>query len=308
MPKERKKKPNILFIGSIVILLGVFLWNYYSYWRVDQLSLTTARQGWVKHEKKVKAVFANTEIILTAPAEGKFVPVQDDGRRFRKGETVGRLVPTGVDLGQNQGEIAIAAPISGLFYSGRDGLESVMTPENLMNLDLQALLAQTENSQTAAAEAESISKNAPLGKMVNNLYPSWMFVYLEQSDQMVKEETVKFIIDGEEYAGTVMKLSGEPKGTVVRFTQYINGTTESRVKDIVWSYQPSSKGILVPASSLCTFGEEKGVYAGIEGVIRYISVRVTDYNDTVACVVGVPEGVQVIVNPKKGIEGLTIDQ
>jgi len=308
MPKGRKKKPNILLIGSVIILLGVFIWNYYSYWRVSQLTIATAKQGWVKHEKKVKTVFANTEIILTTPAEGKFIPLQEDGRRFRKGETVGRLVPTGVDPGQSQGEIAITAPISGLFYSGRDGLEPVITPENLMNMDLKALLAQTENAPSPVTVTDSVSKHSPVGKMVNNLYPSWMFVYLEASDQMAKGETVKFIIAGEEYAGTVMKLSGEPKGAVVRFTQYINGTTEGRVKDIIWSYKPSSKGTLVPVASLCSFGEEKGVYVGVEGVIRYTPVRVMDYNDTMAVVEGIPEGAQVIANPKKGIEGLTIGQ
>lgn len=326
MPKLLKKRPNYIMGIGIVIVLGVLLWNVHSYWQISQIKTTTVKQGWVRHEKKLKAVFANTETILTAPMEGTVIPMLEEGQRFRKGETVARIIPTGVGTRGNLKEVAITAPISGLFYRQSDGLEDVITPENLVNMDLAALLNQavkaegsastsTQGSQTQSSPDttstgmnDEVGKNSPLGKMVNNLYPSWMFVYLDESDVMIKGDTVKFIIDDEEYVGTVIKISGKPKGAVIRYTQYINGTTESRVKEVIWSYKPSTKGVLVPASSLCTFGEERGVYVGVEGVIRFMNIKVLDSNGTLACVEGIPEGIQVIQNPQKGIEGLTIDK
>lgn len=307
MLKMRRKKRNYPIIIAIVLLLGLIVWNYHSSWLVSQLSIETAHQGWVKHEKQVKAVFANTESVLTAAAEGKVTLIQTEGRRFKIGETVAKIIPTGVDHGSSKEEVKVTAPFSGLFYSYRDGLEQVITPENLMNLDLNGLLAQVNNfQQPSAAENSLVSKNSPIGKMVNNLYPSWAFVYLETTDTMVKDDTFKFIVEEEEYVGTVMKLSGTPRGAIVRFPQYVKGTTENRIIEIIWNNKSSSKGLVVPASSVCTYGEERGVYIRDEGVIRFRSVKVVDSNDQLACVEGLPEGVQIITNPRKGIEGLTM--
>jgi hypothetical protein len=307
MPKGSGRKPNYLMIMSIVLLVGFGLWNYYSSWVVSQLSLEIVRQGWVKHEKTVKGVFANTEVVLTAPAEGKVILFPEEGRRLKKGETVAKLESSGVDHGPSREGVLVTAPISGLFYSARDGLEQVITPESLMSMELDGLLSQVGNLQQSTENDKNIiSKHSPVGKMVNNLYPSWAFVYLETTDNVKKDDIVKFSVEGEEYTGTVMKLSGNPQGAVVRFSQYVKGTTEKRIKDVIWINKPPSKGLLVPTRSLCTFGEERGVYYNSEGIARFKNVRVLDYNDDVACISGLPEGVQVITNPRKGIEGLTL--
>ncbi|RNC29498.1 MAG: hypothetical protein AWM53_00496 [Candidatus Dichloromethanomonas elyunquensis] len=307
MTKEQKRKPNYLLILSIILFVGLLLWKSNSIWASGKLSFVTVRQGWVQHQKEVKTIFANTEILLTAPVEGKVVPVQDEGKRFRKGETVAKIIPSGVDREQTVGEVAVTAPVSGLFYSKTDQLEQVITPENFMNMDVNALLSQVQNGKIiSSGNADSVNKLSPLGKIVNNLYPSWMFMYLEDKDQAAKGQTLKFTIRGEEYTGTVMQATGQPRGAVVRFNQYVNGTTENRVQNIIWNFKPASKGVLVPLTALCTFGEEKGVYAGNDGIVRFINVKVLDYNDSVACVEGIPEGIEIISNPSKGIEGMAI--
>jgi len=306
MAKAFKRKPNYMLIIGIVLLIAIILWNYYASWLVGQLSLTPVRQGWVDHEKEVQAVFANTETIITAPAEGKVISSEEDGRRYKKGETVARIVPSGVDHGQAKEEVIVTAPISGLFYHKWDNLEQVITPENLMNMDLNALIDQVKTTQRPSVENDVQKKNAPLGKMVNNLYPSWMFVYLGDTDVVAKGETVRFRIEEEEYAGTVMKLSGQPRGAIVRFPQYVKGTTENRVQKVVWIFKPPTKGMLIPKGSLYTLGEERGVYIGDDGFIRFLNLRILDSNEKFACVEGLPEGVEVITNPREGIEGLTL--
>lgn len=306
-----RKKPNYLFLLSIVFLLGFLVWNYHSSWVVGQLSIDTVRQGQVRHEKTVKAVFANTEIVLTAPIEGKITMIREEGQKYGKGETLVSLIPVGVNNVQSKKETIVTTPISGLFYSYLDGLEQVVTPENFMNMDLSGLLVQLDNQVTNSDHSgekstEVISKHSPVGKIVNNLYPSWVFIYLESTDTMEKGNIVRLVIDNEEYSGTVMKVSGEPKGAVVRLTQYIKGTTENRKKDVIWKFKPASNGLLVPVTALCTFGEERGVYIGEQGVIRFRNVQVLDYNEVVARVEGIPEGSRVISNPRRGIEGLPI--
>lgn len=308
MAKKQKKRINYFAIIIIGLIVGFMIWNYHSIWVVKQLSTSTVRQGWVKHEQTLQAIFANTEIVLTAPEEGRVTFIQEEeGRRFKKGETVAVIKPTGVDNGPDKPDAAVSAPIAGLFYSLRDGLEGAVTPENLMNMDLEALLSQVQNSKESLEKgSDQVSKNAPLGKMVNNLYPSWMFVHLEDNLEMVKDSSVRFIIEGEEYTGTVMKVSAKPRGAVIRFSQYIKGTVEKRSQEVIWSYRPATKGLIVPVGALCTFGEEQGVYVSEQGVIRFRNVKVLDTNESSACVEGLPEGAQVVVNPRGGIEGLPL--
>lgn len=306
MSKSFKKKPNYILIIGIVLLAGIISWNLYSSWLVSQLALTTTSKGWVKHEKVVQTVFANTETIITTPTDGKVIILGEEGTRYKKGDTVAKIVPTGIDQGQAVEEIPIKAPISGLFYQKRDNLEHILTPENLMNMDLEALLAQVKSTARPILDQDGLNKNAPLGKMVNNLYPSWMFVYLEAEAQLSKGDTVKFRIEDNEYTGTVMKISGQPSGAVVRFSQYVNNTTENRIQEGVWCYKPATKGTLVPVDSLYTLGEERGVYLNDEGFIRFQNVKVLDQNEFLACVEGLPEGVEVITNPREGIDGMTV--
>lgn len=308
MSKKSRKRPNYFAIIIIGLIIGFIIWNYHSIWVVHQLSTDVVRQDWVRHEKTRQALFANTETTLTAPEEGKVTLIQEEeGRRFKKGETVARLLPTGVSNGPSKPEVQVLAPIAGLFYSSRDGMEEVVTPENLMNMDLEGLMTQVQNTQLPVAmDTAPVSKFAPIGKMVNNLYPSWMFVHLAATDTMAKGDIVKFIIEGEEYSGTVMKVSAQPQGAVIRFSHYVKGTVENRKQDVIWTYQNATKGLVVPASSLLTIGEEKGVYVSEQGVIRFRNVKVLDSNESLVCVEGIPEGAQVIVNPREGIEGLPL--
>jgi len=337
MAKTRRRKPNILFLLSITLLLLVILWNYRSTWIVSQLVFEPLAQGEVKHEKLVTGIFANTEIVITSPVEGKITMISEQGRRLGKGEVVASLGPSGVNPAAGNKETKVTAPIAGLFYPNVDDLESVVTPENLMNMELDKILMQVENSRREEfdvqaqnqdpdsdkkAEAESepaagtetknispeaiVKKNAPLGKMVNNLYPSWMFVQLENTDKMKKGETYKFIIDGEVYTGVVMKVSDSPRGAIVRFSEYVKGTAENRVRDVTWQYKPTSKGLVVPVESLCTYGEERGVYIVSRQIIRFQNVRIIDANANLACIEGVPEGTLVVLNPLEGIEGMVV--
>ncbi len=293
------KRPKRLFIVVLLVVSGFILWAFQSDWLIGRPSLVTVGEGSIKHEKTVKAVFANTEKVLTSPIEGKVSPVQGEGQRFRKGEIVAKITPTGVNIGRSGEEVAVSAPISGLFYSSRDGLEQVITPENLMNLDLNGLLAQTEAKNPLTDGNHLVNKYSPIGKMVDNLSPSWMFIYLESTDDIAKGWSGKFIIGGEEYVGTVMKLAGQPKGAVICFTQYVKGTTEDRSQEIVLRYKSPSKGLLVPLSSLCSYGEEKGVYAEDGGKVNFKNVKVLDYDDSYACIEGLSEGIRVVVNPAK---------
>ncbi|UWG96115.1 hypothetical protein LPY66_14520 [Dehalobacter sp. DCM] len=318
MSKPLKRRINYIFILIVIFLACLILWDYRSNWITGKLTYTSIHEGEVTHEKNIKAVFANTEVILTSPVEGSVLSV-GDGKRYKRGETVATVVPSGVGHDPISSGNAVSAPISGLFFSSYDGLEQVVTPENLMNLELGGIVAQVEsngqsaeNSQTKGGSnanqenTDTVYLNAPIGKMVNNLLPSWAFLYLGEQDHMAKGDFIEVKINDEEYTATVMRVSSEPKGAVIRFSEYISTSTAQRVMEIIWSFESSSKGLVVPTSAVWGTGEEKGVYILLDGVIRYRSVVVLDSNATLTSVEGLPLGTQVVVNPRKDIEGMFV--
>lgn len=286
----------------------LIVWNYRTHIIFGQYDIEVVQQGLVKHEKNIEVVFANTEVVLTAPAEGQVVLPREEGRRFAKGEIIARIIPSGLDYNENSDtkeEITLKAPNSGLFFSSYDNLEHIITPENLMNMDLDGLLAQISVSVTSTDTPVDpdvpVSKHSPLGKIVNNLYPTWMFMHLDNSAKMVKDDTVRIIVGDYEYRGKVMKLVQQPKGAIVRSSQYILGSTAERRGEVTWIVKPPTRGMVVPSSSLAIQGEEQGVYLAEESAIRFRAVKVLDDNGEFACVQGIREGEKVISNPKQKI-------
>lgn len=299
MSKKLRKKPSYLLIIGLLLFVALILWNFRTNLIFAQYYLEVASQGVVEHHQTVEVIFANTETILTAPIQGKATLPQEEGRRVAKGEIIARIVPTGIDHGTSGEEVILNAPNSGLFYSRYDNLEQIITPENLMNMDLEGLLSQTTAESSPIDHDVPISKYSPLGKIVNNLYPTWMFVYLDKNDKMHKGDTVRITVDDYEYTGVVMKSVQQPKGAIVRFSQYVRGSTENRIRKATWIVKPPTRGLVVPSSALSTRGEEIGIYIAEEGMTRFRPVRILDDNGVLACVQGVREGEKVVVNPKK---------
>lgn len=303
-----KKTNQLVFVLLFSLFLGLIIWSRHSFWLSRQLTFEKACLGVIKHEQTVKAVFANTETLLFSPAEGTFNYLEEEGRRFRKGEIIAALTPSGASYGLEMKTKEISAPVSGLFYVQTDGLEEVFSPENLLTMDLEKMLAETNRIKVNSVNKKGpVSKNQVIGKIVNNLRPSWAFVYLPSLDGLLKDDIIKFVVEDEEYYARVMRISQRPRGAVVRFSQYITGSTESRIKDIIWRYKSSARGVVVPVSALISKGEEKGVFVVEEGIVRFKNVKLVDQNESYACVENLPEGVQVITNPQKEIEGIPVN-
>lgn len=300
MPKTSMRKPSFLLVISLVLLV-LILWNFRAVIIYGQYDIEVVSHGQVKHEKMVKVIFANTETILTSPIEGKVILPNEEGRRYANREIIATVIPTGIDHGDSGEEVTLKAPNSGLFYTRYDNLEGIITPENLMNMDLEGLLSQIPVIVTPIEQDVPVRKHSPIGKIVNNLYPTWMFVYLDDSDKMIIGDTVKIIVDNNEYSGVVMKVVQQPKGAIVRFSQYIRASTETRFREVSWIVKPPTRGIVVPSSAVTIRGEEKGVYLAEEGLSRFRSVKVIDDNGSFVCIQGVREGAKVITNPKKAL-------
>ncbi len=300
----------------LLLLLGSLGWVYRSSFLTGSLKVEIARQGSIDHLQTVAAVFANEETLLKAPGAGTTEFLVQEGERVRKGDLIARIHSGGVVLGQENAAAAhdLYASSGGIVFSVIDGLETYLTPENLLAMDVGKILQPTQELSTTQEAQEpsppqssgSVAAGKVIGKIVNNLKPTVAVLKVEPKGYEVGK-SVKLIIDDQNYSAKILRLLDNPHGLVVQFNQYINGTSQKRLQDISLVQRPSVSGVLVPKSSLWSKGEEQGVYVVKEGAIQYRKVKILDQNDQVICVENLPHGIPVITNPRTGIDGLIMN-
>lgn len=303
----------------LLLLLGSLGWVYRSSFLTGSLKVEIARQGSIDHLQTVAAVFANEETLLKAPGAGTTEFLVQEGERVRKGDLIARIHSGGVVLGQENAAAAhdLYASSGGIVFSVIDGLETYLTPENLLAMDVGKILQPTQELSATRETQEaqeppppqssgSVAAGKVIGKIVNNLKPTVAVLKVEPKGYEVGK-SVKLIIDDQNYSAKILRLLDNPHGLVVQFNQYINGTSQKRLQDISLVQRPSVSGVLVPKSSLWSKGEEQGVYVVKEGAIQYRKVKILDQNDQVICVENLPHGIPVITNPRTGIDGLIMN-
>ena len=306
MERKRRKLIHGLFWGSLfIVLISGILWSYRSYFfSAGAIKFAVAQTGTITHERKVGAIFANQELPILSPLSGKIQFVGVDGQRFRRGEPVANVKTDGAAPGTLQGQAAnqsIQAGMGGLFFRQSDGLESVITSENLISMDLDKLLALTSNVRTAGA---TVQAGEVVGIMVNNLLQTQAFIELPSIDGLIVGKSLRLTVGTQTVNAKILRKSDKPKGVIVQFPHYMDGSTAKRHQDVTWIYLPPTSGVLVPKSALWTQGEELGIFLWGEGVVHFKKVKVLDQDDDQACIENLPSGIPVVTTPRNGLEGL----
>lgn len=290
----------------ILVILSSLGWVYRSSFLTGTLEVKLAKQGSIEHTQIISAVFANEEVPIKASAAGNPEFLGKEGQRFRRGDQVAVIKPEGVTLDQNSPKTGaqVVAPIGGILSYEADGLESILTPGNLLAMDLSKVLEQSSTSKNGEG---IVQKGGIIGKITNNLQPTVAIIKIAPTEDYKLGKTLKFTIKGQDYSAKVVRLLDNPQALVVQFNQYVEGTAKQRMQDISWTSRPAVDGVIIPKSALWNKGEEQGVYVVQGGVIQFRKVKVLDGNEQNVCVEGVPHGIPVITNPRSELEGLTMN-
>jgi len=304
----KKRKLIYWFWGVLLIaLVGGISWSYRSNFSSGTIKFSLAQTGTITHERKVAATFANQELPISAPFSGGVQFLGEDGQRVRRGEGVATLQPEGATPGtklQNAQKQTILATMGGLFFRQTDGLETVITTENLTSMDLNKLLAQTANVKSPGA---SIQVGEFVGKIVNNLIQTQAFLELTSIEGLSVGKTIRLTVGEQTVSAKILRRSEKPMGIVVVFPYYIDGSATKRRQEVIWIYQAPTSGVLVPKSALWTRGEELGVFLWDEGVVQFKKVKILDQDDSHACIENMTSGIPIVITPRNGLEGLVAD-
>lgn len=300
--KSKRRTFNIRFFVVLALLGAVMVGAgfYRAAWGQERITYARIEPGTITHEQKLEAVFANEETVLQAPTAGKVNFYGKEGERFRRGAGVAQIVPEGAapgTTGTSQGTV-VATPRGGLVFQEIDGLETVLTPNNLLTTDLTKLLGQTGSTK----KPERLQAGETFAKVVNNLAPTYAFIYLPKLDEATGKN-LTFMIGGELESAKIVRKSQNPLGVVVQFPHFLDGTVQNRHQSLNWVNGSPVQGLLIPKSALSQQGDKEGVYAVQEGVIRFKTVQVLDQDSLQVCVKGLQEGGLVVANPRPDLEG-----
>lgn len=301
--RKGKQRLQTIFILIFILLISGLIGLYRMVWLPEQPNLVRVEAGAIKHEVEIDATFANQEYVLQAPLAGKVSFIASDGQRFRKGESIATITPEGVAPGaQSSGQSrTVSAPHGGLLYHKVDGLEGLLTPDNLVTMDLNKLVTQSPSEKALS----SVQTGEIFGKIVDNLTSTSAFLELPGLDGITKGQNLSLRIDGKTENAKILRKSESPKGVVVQFAHFIDSSLEKRKQKLNWIMRPPVNGIIVPKTALWQDGGKEGIYLVVEGVIRFREVKVLDANDTEACIKDLKEGMFIVSNPRQGLEGMS---
>jgi len=307
MEEKKSKSVNWVWGGLFLALVGGVLWFYRTNFIPETIKFALAQTGTINHERKVVATFANKELPISAPFSGSVQYISNNGQRVKRGESVATLQSEGAAPGTNQENAqkqTLLAMMGGLFYFQTDGLETVLTTENLTTMDLNRLIAQTAKVKTSGA---SVQTGEFVGKIVNNLIPTQAFLELTSIEGLTVGKTIRITVGEQTVNARILRKSENPTGVIVLFPHYIDGSAIKRRQEVTWIYQSPTNGVLVPRSALWTQGEEQGVFLWSEGVVQFKKAKVLDQDENYVCIENLKSGIPIVITPRKGLEGLVAD-
>ncbi len=181
--------------------------------------------------------------------------------------------------------ITLYSPKSGIVTFASDGMESVLTLDNIYKLDYDNLLQQQIQVRTLTTDYVTNAK--PVYKIVDNSV--WMLVaIIEKSEIGLYDEGkyVKVRINGEAVTGVVSKVfeTGEKGALVLKMTEQVTDFHKERVVKAT-IIRENYQGLKIPNSSVINRDGLQGVYIlGVDNKAVFKPVRIIGYDKEYAIV------------------------
>jgi len=181
--------------------------------------------------------------------------------------------------------ISFYSPKAGIVTFASDGMESVLTLENIYKLDYDTVIKQ--NIDVKSLTTDYVTNGRPVYKIVDNSI--WMLVALIEKDEISLYEEGKYVrvnINDETVTGVVSKVfeTGEKGALVLKMTEQVSDFHKERIvrtKIVRENYQ----GLKIPSSAIVSREGIQGVYAlGVDNKAVFKPVKVIGYDEESAIV------------------------
>lgn len=191
--RKRKLFLVIMSAGLLVWFLGAIVRTFMA---VVMHQTIVPQQGVLEDRAPAEAIIVRHETAILAPAAGRMERTFLEGERVRSGEIIGRIKAEGLTGDGVQPIYQLQAERAGVVCYHPDGLENMLTPQLLMELELDKINLLVNNSpgpvwKTARA-------GMPVARIVDNLRPVYILVAFPRSlvsSHLTPEGAILFRVD-----------------------------------------------------------------------------------------------------------------
>lgn len=307
-----KRQRRLFFSACIIlVLLSLVVWFFVVLIRslllnqvviIDVLSHDT-----VTETKIIPGLLVKEEIILRSPLGGEVNLLFADGERASSGAVVAEVKALSLDSPGGASRQYLYAPKAGIMCNHIDGLEEVLVPATVHELDLSRIdTIRISNPPDGAV----VEKGQPVFKLVDNLKP--ILVHLEIPEGVVPTEILE--------EGSRLKLKHKDTWVTGNVIMSVMDTQPLTLWVSISSYpedfihmrhielellKTELNGLLVPEEVLVYRDDQPGMYIVQKQRVRWMPVeislalkgQVTVESDRLA------NGVRYIANPLLFKEG-----
>ncbi|MCG8402490.1 MAG: hypothetical protein MJA84_13000 [Firmicutes bacterium] len=298
------------FIPALIITLcvaGLFLWGLWTAlaWAKSAVLVRLLDFRFLARDEIIETVAADglvirREELLKAPASGELKVLVRDGERLRVGSPLAEI--------RGVMDSTITSPRAGVFSSHVDGLESLLVPDMLGELDLAAVEKIKKDEPPAKNKVYS---GQFFGKVVDNLHPVYVYLGIDNPTGDVRRsfenrDTAYLVLKDREWPVKVedVFIRDDKLNLLVEIRDYPDELVHRRELDIELVARRLS-GWLVPRQAVVFKDGEPGIYVASRQRIHWIPVSVRDrLGDTVSVTGGhLDDSVRYISNPGWAREG-----
>lgn len=248
----------------------------------------------------VSGVIVRDERVVAAPVTGTVRWVAAAGARLASGASVAKIYTA------DGGVQNIAAPVSGVMIPVLDGLEGVLQPNAMENIDVAEVRKLSQKNQ-AVADGAKVKQGSIFFKLVDNF--SWYYlVNLSRADFMLlrpQKKSLRFAFSPQEEVSASWAVLSEDEDAVrlvFALSEDVEGAFLQRLSDAEIVVRKIT-GFVLPSSALISRGAETGVYILEKSQVSYLPVKVLGEVGENVVIEGVRTGRTVIKNPFLVSEG-----
>ncbi len=309
-PKSRSTKNKLLLI--VLLLIVIFL----AFTPVKNLVISklikydTAQWELLEEKIPVQAVVIRDETLVTAPADGKYEAVVPEGEKVAHGRVIGYIQTQSSTTTVDEVKIPVKASRAGMISYHPDGLEGILKPDLLNNLDIDKISTLLQDKKETTPDFQKLEKGKPLCKIIDNLDNPFVYVQNFSGLSTIKKGEIMSVQFPNGFKKRIVIQDIKKSSTKSVLMAEILDAPDLSLKNRFISVDlipRSYEGIVISKTSLVEKNNRPGVLIPREGIAKWVEVQVKDDVENRVIVSGLDVGSQYILNPSLVKEGQRIN-
>ncbi|MDR1204129.1 MAG: hypothetical protein LBL26_01420 [Peptococcaceae bacterium] len=299
-------------IGMIcLMILGVSARRFLAVYYTDVVPVTPVL---VEETARGEFIILRPETVVTAPYRGLRVREMEEGSRISKGAAAARLVYYEGSSLEDQREMDIPAPQSGILSFVRDGLEAAFDSERPLDFDFGKIMdfyrkKDEQPLRQAGNQDIMVEAGEMVFKVIDNLSPAYVCLETDRTDLPVPVIGTELALRLDNLpARTVQVADVQMERDHVYYLLTVSQGTEFPERraysgELVLE---SVEETALPAEVIVAREEQPGIYILKDGLIQWQPVYIIKQQGDQVVIDSLEEKTWVVFNPKWVWEGMQL--